>query len=82
MAEVTMKSRSVPVVREVDVLVAGGALDEDTVLGTIADQFGLKYCHIDADAISPDVTKVVTDEIARKYAVVPVVAVLLATFVL
>ena len=57
-----------------DVLVAGGALDEDTVLGTIADQFGLKYCHIDADAINPDVTKVVTDEIARKYAVVPVVA--------
>ena len=57
-----------------DVLIAGGALDEDAVLGAIADQFGLKYCHIDADAIDPAVTKAVTDEIARKYGVVPVVA--------
>ena len=57
-----------------DVLVAGGTLDEDTVLGTIADQFGLKYCHVDAEAISQDVTKDVTAEIAKKYGVVPVVA--------
>ena len=57
-----------------DVLLAGGAVDQDTVLGTIADQFGLKYCHIDADAIDHEVTKVVTDEIAKKYGVVPVVA--------
>jgi len=57
-----------------DVLVSGGTLDEDTVLGTIADQFGLKYCHIDAEAIHSDVTKIVTDEIAKKYGVVPVVA--------
>ena len=56
-----------------DALVAGGVIDEDTVLGTIADQFGLKYCHIDAEAISPDVAKVVSDEIAKKYGVVPVV---------
>jgi len=56
-----------------DVLVAGGALDEDTVLGTIADQFGLKYCHIDADAIKEDVTTVVTDEISKRYGVVPVI---------
>jgi len=57
-----------------DVLLAGGAVDEDTVLGTIADQFGLKYCHIDADAIDHEVTKIVTDEMAKKYGVVPVVA--------
>ncbi len=57
-----------------DVLVAGGALDEDMVLGTIADQFGLKYCHIDAEAIAPEVTKEITAEIAKKYGVVPVVA--------
>ena len=57
-----------------DVLLAGGAVDEDTVLGTIADQFGLKYCHIDADAIDHGVTKIVTDEMAKKYGVVPVVA--------
>ena len=57
-----------------DVLVAGNTIDEDTVLGTIADQFGLKYCHIDAEAIGEDVTKIVPDEIAKKYGVVPVVA--------
>ncbi len=57
-----------------DVLVSGGALDEDTVLGTIADQFGLKYCHVDAEAIGADVAKALPDEIAKKYGVVPVVA--------
>lgn len=57
-----------------DVLVAGNAVDEDTVLGSIAEQFGLKYCHIDPEAISQDVTKVVSADIAKKYGVVPVVA--------
>ena len=57
-----------------DALVAGGTVDEDIVLGTIADQFGLKYCHIDADAINPDVVKEFPQEIAKKYGVVPVVA--------
>ena len=57
-----------------DVLVAGGALTEDDVLGTVADQFGLKYCHINADAIKPEVTKEIPGEIAKKYGVVPVVA--------
>ncbi len=57
-----------------DVLVAGGTLDEDTVLGTIADQFGLKYCHIDAEAIQSEAAKAIPDEIAKKYGVVPVVA--------
>ena len=57
-----------------DVLVAGGTVDEDTVLGTIAEQFGLKYCHIDPEAISTEVTQVITQEIAKKYGVVPIVA--------
>jgi len=57
-----------------DALVSGGTLDEDTVLGTIADQFGLKYCHIDAEAINPEVTKVVPADIAKRYGVIPVVA--------
>ncbi|MBO5751541.1 MAG: type II/IV secretion system protein [Kiritimatiellae bacterium] len=57
-----------------DVLIAGGALDEDTVLSVIGEQFGLKCCHIDADAVDHAVANVVTDEIARKYGVVPVVA--------
>ena len=57
-----------------DVLVAGGTIDEDSVLGTIADQFGLKYCHINADAISESATQAITADIAKKYGVVPVVA--------
>ena len=57
-----------------DVLVAGGTVDEDSVLGTIADQFGLKYCHINADAINEEAAKAVEADIARKYGVVPIVA--------
>ena len=57
-----------------DVLVAGGTVKEDEVLGTIADQFGIKYVHIDADAIDPAVVKEFTPEIARKYGVVPVMS--------
>ena len=57
-----------------DVLLAGGTVKEDEVLGTIADQFGIKYVHIDADAIDPAVVKEFTPEIAHKYGVVPVVS--------
>ena len=57
-----------------DVLVAGGTLDEDTVLGTVADQFGLKYCHINADVIKPEITQEITSEIAHKYSIVPVLS--------
>ena len=56
-----------------DVLVSGGTLDEDTVLGTIADQFGLKYCHIDAEAIREDAVQSISADIAKKYGVVPIV---------
>ena len=57
-----------------DVLVAGGTISEDDVLGTVADQFGLKYCHVNADAINPEITKEIPAEIAKKYGVVPVVS--------
>jgi len=58
-----------------DTLLAGGILDEDSVLGTIADQFGLKYCHVNPDGIDAAVvTQALTAEIARKYGVVPIVA--------
>ena len=57
-----------------DALVAAGVVGEDEVLGTVADQFGLKYCHINADAISEDAVKAVPEDIAKKYGVVPVVA--------
>jgi general secretion pathway protein E/type IV pilus assembly protein PilB len=57
-----------------DVLVSGGTIGEDEVLGTVADQFGLKYCHVNADAINPEIIKEIPAEIAKKYGVVPVVA--------
>ena len=57
-----------------DVLLAGGTVKEDEVLGTIADQFGIKYVHIDCDAIDPAVVKEFTPEIAHRYGVVPVVS--------
>ena len=57
-----------------DVLVSGGSIGEDEVLGTVADQFGLKYCHVNADAINAEITKEIPVDIAKKYGVVPVVA--------
>ena len=57
-----------------DVLVSGGTIGEDEVLGTVADQFGLKYCHVNAEAINPEVVKTIPADIAKKYGVVPVVA--------
>ena len=57
-----------------DVLVSSGVIGEDEVLGTLADEFGLKYCHINADAISAEIIKEIPGDIAKKYGVVPVVA--------
>ena len=57
-----------------DVLVSGGTIGEDEVLGTVADQFGLKYCHVNAEAINPEIVKEIPADIAKKYGVVPVVA--------
>ena len=57
-----------------DVLVSGGTIGEDEVLGTVADQFGLNYCHVNADAIDAEIVKEIPADIAKKYGVVPVVA--------
>ena len=57
-----------------DVLIAGGTLDEDTVLGTVADQFGLKYGHSNADVIKPEITQEISAESAHKYSIVPVMS--------
>ncbi len=57
-----------------DVLVAGGTIGEDEVLGTVADQFGLKYCHVNAEAINADIVKEIPGDIAKKYGVVPVLS--------
>ena len=55
-----------------DVLLASGALTEDDVLGTIAEQFGMKYVSIDPSGLDPEIGSVITAEIAHKYGVVPV----------
>ena len=55
-----------------DVLVASGVVSEDDVLGTIADQFGIKYVSIDPAAIDAEVAKEISPEIAHKYGVAPV----------
>ena len=57
-----------------DVLVSSGTIGEDEVLGTVADQFGLKYCHVNAEAIDAGIVKEIPADIAKKYGVVPVVA--------
>ena len=74
--QIEMASKSMKAENEttLDVLVAGGAVGEDDVLGTLADQFGLKYCHINADAISSEIVKELPGDIAKRYGVVPVVA--------
>ena len=56
-----------------DVLVSSGVISQDDVLGIIAEQFGIKYCHVDPSAIDPEITKILPAEIARKYGVVPIV---------
>ena len=56
-----------------DVLVSSGTISQDDVLGIIAEQFGIKYCHVDPGAINPEITKILPAEIAHKYGVVPIV---------
>ncbi len=74
--QVTVASQSMKAENEttLDVLVNSGAIDEDSVLGTVADQFGLKYCHVNADAINSEIVKEIPADIAKKYGVVPVIA--------
>ena len=55
-----------------DVLISSGQIAEDDVLGTIAEQFGLRYVNIDASALDINLAKDIAPEIARKYGVVPV----------
>ncbi len=57
-----------------DALLSSGVVNEDEVLGTVADQFGLKYCHVNAEVINPEVVKELPADIAKKYSVVPVMA--------
>ena len=56
-----------------DVLVSSAVISQDDVLGIIAEQFGIKYCHVDPNAIDPEITKILPAEIAHKYGVVPIV---------
>ena len=56
-----------------DAMVESGALKEDDVLATIADQFGIRYVNIDLDAVDPAIASELQSDIARKYGVVPLV---------
>ena len=55
-----------------DILMQSGVVSEDDVLSLIAQQFGMEYVHVDADAIDPAVKDVIPAKVARKYGVVPV----------
>ena len=55
-----------------DMLLENGAVKEDDILGTIADQFGLRYVNIDLDAVDPGIAAEIDSAIARKYGVAPV----------
>ena len=50
-----------------DAMVESGALKEDDVLATIADQFGIRYVNIDLDAVDPAIASELQSDIARKY---------------
>jgi type IV pilus assembly protein PilB len=54
-----------------DILLQSGVVSEDDVLSLIAQQFGMEYVHVDADAIDPSVRDVIPADVARKYGVVP-----------
>ena len=56
-----------------DAMVESGALKEDDVLATIADQFGIRYVNIELDAVDPAIASELQSDIARKYGVVPLV---------
>jgi len=55
-----------------DILLQTEAVTEDIVLGMLAEQFGLAYVHINAEAIAPEITEIIPTAMARKYGVVPV----------
>ena len=57
-----------------DVLITSGGISEDEVLGVIGDQFGIKYCHVDATAVDNKITQELPAETAKKYGVVPVLS--------
>ena len=57
-----------------DILLQTGAVSEDTVLGMLAEQFGMVYVHVNAEAIAPEVAEIIPAAVARKYGVVPVEA--------
>ncbi len=56
----------------VDILVESEMIDEDTVLQTLAAQFGMELISLDGFEIPADVRETITTDIARRYKIVPV----------
>ena len=54
-----------------DWLVEQGAVSEEDVLGTLAEQFGMPFASIDGDDVDPEAVKLLDAETARKYNAVP-----------
>ena len=54
-----------------DWLVEQGAISEEDVLGTLAEQFGMPFASIDGDDVDPEAVKLLDAETARKYNAVP-----------
>ncbi|MBR1870815.1 MAG: type II/IV secretion system protein [Kiritimatiellae bacterium] len=57
-----------------DVLVSSGTVAEESILATVAEQFGIDFVNIEPAELDPAVTTVIPAEIAKKYGVVPVLA--------
>ncbi len=54
-----------------DWLVEQGAVSEEEVLGTLAEQFGMPFATIDGDDIPEEVAKLLDGETAHRYCAVP-----------
>jgi len=53
------------------VLLEKGLIDEDTLTKAIAKQFGLKYVNLDSTPISPEVLKLIPEDLIKKHNVLP-----------
>ncbi len=55
-----------------DYLIEKGVITEETVLGVLAEQFGMPFASIEADSVAPSIALLLDAETAYKYHVVPV----------
>jgi type IV pilus assembly protein PilB len=53
------------------VLLEKGLIDEENLTKAIAKQFGLKYINLDANLITPDVLKLIPEDLIKRHNVLP-----------